>query len=204
VRWTDPVIPDDYPWADQHLRTPGVLRWDPEGFVVQPGSTDGPGRTPVAAVGSNAAPAVLARKLAALGSGWVAMEPWALPGLQVGHSAHVSVHGYVPAAPYVGAGTARTVVGWFDDEQLALLDASEPNYLRRRLDAGVDVYASRWGVVAVHGVPVPLTGQAELLRLLRPPALVGGSLSDPSVAARVSDWLHQTHAVDAGWPVAGG
>jgi hypothetical protein len=204
VRRIDSVIPDDYPWVDQHLRTPGVLRWDSEGFVVQPGGADLRGRTPVAAIGSNAAPAVVARKLAALGSGWVAMEPRALSGVRVGHSAHVSVQGYVPAAPYVAAGTVRTVVGWFDDDQLALLDATEPNYLRRRLDAGVDVYASRWGVVAVDGVPVPLTGQTELLRLLRPPALVGGRLSDPSVAARVSDWLHQAHAMDAGWPAVGG
>jgi len=198
------VTPDGYPWVEQQLRTPGVLRWDTAGFVVEPGGADVRGRTPVAAVGSNAAPVVLARKLAALGSGWVAMEPRALPGVQVGHSAHVSVHGYVPAAPYVGEGVTHSVVGWFDDEQLTLLDATEPNYVRRRLDDGVDVYASRWGVVAVDGAPVPLTGQAELLRLLRPPALAGGSLTDPDVAARVSRWLQETHAVDAGWPAVGG
>jgi hypothetical protein len=197
------VNPNDYPWPDQHLRTPGVLRWDRAGYGVQPGGADVRGRTPVAAVGSNAAPAVLARKLAALGSGWVSMEPRALQGVQVGHSAHVSVQGYVPASPYVGEGAAQAVVGWFDDEQLALLDATEPNYVRLRLDADVDVYASRWGVVAIDGVPVPLTGQAELLRLLRPPALAGGSLADPAVAARVSDWLHETHAMDAGWPGVG-
>jgi hypothetical protein len=198
------VTPDEYPWVAEHLRTPGVLRWDAAGFAVQPGGADVRGRTPVAAVGSNAAPAVLARKLAALASGWVAMEPRALPGVRVGHSAHVSVHGYVPAAPYVGEGAASAVVGWFDDEQLALLDATEPNYVRLGLDVGVDVYVSRWGVVAIDGAPVPLTGQAELLRLLRPPALGGGGLADPGAAARVSDWLHETHAVDAGWPDLGG
>lgn len=198
------MIPVDYPWVDQHLRSAGVLRWDPAGFTVQPAGADLRGRTPVAAVGSNAAPAILARKLAALVSGWVAMEPRALPGVRIGHSAHVSLHGYVPAAPYVGPGAARTVVGWFDDEQLALLDATEPNYVRLRLDAGVDVYASRWGVVAVDGVPVPLTGQAQLLELLRPPALAYGDLADPAVAARVSAWLQETSAVDAGWPATGG
>lgn len=197
------MTPDDYPWVDLHLRTAGVLRWDPAGFEVHPGVADVRGRTPVAAVGSNAAPAVLARKLAALGSGWVAMEPRVLPEVQVGHSAHVSVHGYVPAAPYVGRGTALAVVGWFDDEQLALLDATEPNYVRLRLDAGVDVYASRWGVVAVDGVPVPLTGQARLLELLWPQDLATGSLTDPVVATRVSAWLQESHAVDAGWPAVG-
>jgi hypothetical protein len=155
----------------------------------------------VAAVGSNASPAVLARKLSSLREGWVALEPADLAGVQVGHSAHVSAGGYVPAAPYRWPGTAAVVVGWFDDRQLALLDATEPNYVRRRLELGVEVYVSRWGVVALEGRPVPLMGQAELLHLLRPPALAHGSLDDPAVAASVSAWLRETCAAPAGLPV---
>lgn len=190
----------DYPWPDEHARAAGVLRWDPGGFAVQPVAGNVRGRTPVAAVGSNASPAVLARKLAALGSGEVVLEPGRLTGVQVGHSAHVSRGGYVPAAPYVGQGATRVVIGWFDAAQLALLDATEPNYVRRRLDGGVDVYVSRWGVVGVDGKPLPLTTQERLLARLRPPGLAAGAqLSDPTVAARVSSWLQSEHAVDAGW-----
>jgi hypothetical protein len=194
------VIPAGYPWTDEHVRSGGVLRWGGDGFVMAPGLGDVRGRTPVAAVGSNASPAVLVRKLAAMGSGEVVLEVRELAGVRVGHSAHVSPGGYIPAAPYVGEGGTRLVVGWFDQQQLALLDATEPNYLRRRLGAGVDVYVSRWGVVAVAGAPVPLTSQQQLLTRLRPPALVaGGRLSDPAVAARVSAWLQREHAMDAGW-----
>lgn len=190
-----------YPWTDGHQRLARVLRWTAEGSAVQPGGADVRGRTPVAAVGSNASPAVLARKLSALPEGWVALEPGELRGVQVGHSAHVSAGGYVPAAPYRGSGTAAVVVGWFDDRQLALLDATEPNYVRRRLEGGVEVYVSRWGVVALDGRPVPLMGQAELLDLLRPPALAHGSLDDPAVAASVSAWLRETCALPSGLPV---
>lgn len=77
------------------------------------------------------------------------LEPWELAGVLVGHSAHVSVGGYIPAAPYAGAGSTQVMLGWFEPAQLALLDATEPNYERRHLDAGVDVYVSRWGVIAV-------------------------------------------------------
>lgn len=189
-----------YPWVDEHARSAGVLRWDRSGFVLEPGPGDVRGRTPVAAVGSNASPGVLAGKLAVLGAGEVVVELRRLAGVLVGHSAHVSPGGYVPAAPYVGDGATQAVVGWFDARQLAALDATEPNYVRRNLDAGVDVYTSRWGVVAVAGVPVPLTAQEKLLALLRPPALLaGGRLSDPAVARRMSAWLQAEHAMDAGW-----
>jgi hypothetical protein len=110
--------------------------------------------------------------------------------------------GYVPAAPYAGDGATQVVVGWFDPQQLAALDATEPNYVRRHLDAGVDVYTSRWGVVAVGGAAVPLTSQERLLALVRPPWLRNAAeLATAAVAARVSAWLQAEHAVDAGLPV---
>lgn len=194
--------PGDYPWPADHVREPCVLRWDGADVRIEPGTVDVRGRTPVAAVGSNASPLVLARKLAALPSGLVALRPQRLRGVRVGHSAHVSAGGYVPAAPYAGDGAVDAVVGWFDAEQLALVDATEPNYDRRALTSGTQVYVSRWGVVAVDGRPLPLLGQAELLARLRPPALRGrasADLADPAVRAAVSGWLQAEHAVDAGW-----
>jgi hypothetical protein len=123
--------------------------------------------------------------------------------VRVGHSAHVSAGGYVPAAPYVGDGHTDAVVGWFDDEQLALVDATEPNYHRLALDPATQLYVSRWGVVAVDGRPLPLTDQATLLARLRPPGMTdGGDLADPEVRAAVSAWLQAEHAVDAGWRAA--
>lgn len=193
-----------YPWAAEHLRTAAVLHWDDDGFVARPGSADVRGRTAVAAVGSNASPGVLVRKLAPGGPGVVMLETRQLPGVLVGHSAHVSLGGYIPAAPYAGPGAAEVVVGWFEPAQLDLLDATEPNYERRQLDAGVDVYVSRWGVICLGGVKLPLCAQDELLARLRPPALAsGGRLSDPAVATAVSRWLQAEHAVDAGLPAGG-
>lgn len=191
----------DYPWADEHARSAGVLRWNATGFAVSGGSGDTAGRTPVAAVGSNASPAVLVRKLAGLGPGEVVLDVRTLRGVLVGHSAHVARAGYVPAAPYAGDGATQVVVGWFDPQQLAALDATEPNYVRRHLDAGVDVYTSRWGVVAVGGAAVPLTSQERLLALVRPPWLRNAAeLATAAVAARLSAWLQTEHAVDAGLP----
>lgn len=189
-----------YPWADEHLRTAAALTWNAEGYTAGPGPVDVRGRTAVAAVGSNASPAVLVRKLSPGGPGVVVLEPGKLPGVRVGHSAHVSLGGYIPAAPYAAPGATDVLVGWFEPAQLALLDATEPNYERRHLvDAGLDVYVSRWGVIAIAGVPVPLCTQHALLARLRPPALeAGGHLGDPAVAAHMSRWLQAEHAVDAG------
>jgi hypothetical protein len=69
------------------------------------------------------------------------------------------------------------VATWFDAEQLAVVDATEPNYDRVRLSAAsfpvtlatgeqpehVDVYASRWGVLARDGVPIPLRHRQQEL-----------------------------------------
>jgi hypothetical protein len=94
-------------------------------------------RTPVAAVGSNASPAVIRAKLLAGGlAPVVPMIRGRLHHLRISLSAHVSRPGFVPAAPARVIGdVAEVVVGWFDAEQLARLDATEPNYDRIRLPA---------------------------------------------------------------------
>ncbi|MDI5962700.1 hypothetical protein [Streptantibioticus silvisoli] len=136
-------------------------------------------RVPVLAVGSNASPGQTRHKLLSAGVAVVVpMVPATVEGLGVGVSAHVSASGYVGAAPYAGPGTARVVVTWLDAEQLAVVDATEPNYRRVRLPAAdfpvtlpdgtvppwCDLYVNRHGVLAPDGVPLPATGQRDLLR----------------------------------------
>ncbi|HST83063.1 MAG TPA: hypothetical protein VLL08_15115 [Kineosporiaceae bacterium] len=142
-------------------------------------------RTPVAAIGSNAAPEVVRTKLLAAGlTPIVPMVCGRLHNLRISLSAHVSLPGFVPAAPaWVAGDVAQVVVGWFDAEQLARIDITEPNYDRiwlpardHRLDlpgwpdlggvdgagAGVDVYRSKRGVLAGPDGPWHLRPQPEL------------------------------------------
>ncbi len=138
----------------------------------------------VVAVGSNASPAVMARKLAADGaSTTLPMAAVEVLGLAVGHSAHVSRRGFFAAAPYLRPeAVTRTFASLPDAEQLDVLDRSEPNYVRRTLDpracpVGVDggtwsassmVYDSRWGVLGEPGSlePWPLLTQEQLFERL--------------------------------------
>lgn len=132
----------------------------------------------VVAVGSNASPAVLAAKLPRTSR--VPMLPATLHDVAVGHSAHVSLRGYIAAAPYHHPG-ARTpvVVSWLDPAALAALDATEPNYDRVPLDAlggmldlpdgpgsAADIYRSVHGVVHLEA-HVPLGSQTDLFTRLR-------------------------------------
>lgn len=169
--------PEHYPWIDRAPRV-AVLRGD--GEVVAPpvpglaqldhllaaeGAAPLAERTLVVAVGSNQAPAVIARKYARAARQVRPATPFVpctVAGLAVGHSAHASRGGYVAAAPYRRPG-ARTelVASWFDAEQLAVLDETEPNYHRLEVDAAqhpvhlvtgqqpacYSLYASRWGVL---------------------------------------------------------
>ncbi|MEH0542132.1 hypothetical protein QA802_03265 [Streptomyces sp. B21-105] len=96
-----------------------------------------PGRTPVVAVGSNASPAQLRLKLAAFDvSPAVPMTRARVTGVEVGVSAHISRAGYVSASPvHAPAVTRELFVIWLDAGQLAVLDATEPNYDRVLLPA---------------------------------------------------------------------
>jgi hypothetical protein len=92
------------------------------------------GRTPLLAYGSNAAPAALARKLAALPDLPLPVLHAELDGFDVVYSAHVSPYGAVPATLRPSPGTSVAVhVAYPDAEQLPLLAASEPNYELARL-----------------------------------------------------------------------
>jgi hypothetical protein len=94
--------------------------------------TDLDARAAVVAVGSNASPTVMRNKLTRAGcSPVVPMAVGVLGNVAVGHSAHVSVRGYLPAAPMRRPGAAtRVVVSFLDETQLRAIDDTERNYDR--------------------------------------------------------------------------
>ncbi|MET7650985.1 MULTISPECIES: hypothetical protein [unclassified Streptomyces] len=96
-----------------------------------------PGRTPVVAVGSNASPAQLRHKMAEFGiASPIPMVKARVTGIGIGVSAHISRVGYVSASPIDSPAVTRELfVIWLDAEQLALIDATEPNYDRVLLPA---------------------------------------------------------------------
>jgi hypothetical protein len=176
----------------------------------------------VLALGSNADPAVLAGKLRRAGAtGPVSMVLARVMGLAVGHSAHVSPGGYLPAAPYAAAVTTPVVGLWLTPEQRVAVDVTEPNYRRVRLPSvqwplamgsgdaphDYDVYVSRWGVlapdggralrlgsqVALHGRLAGLAAVADLAPWRDADAVVA-ALADSDLRLRVRRAL-----ADAGW-----
>lgn len=118
----------------------------------------------VVAVGSNGSPAVLRRKFASRGvSTTVPMINAQVAGLRIGHSAHISVPGYLAATPILSPlESTPVIVSFLDGEQLECLDQTEPNYSRKLVDSSdcqltIDggetpssflIYVSRWGVLA--------------------------------------------------------
>jgi len=125
-------------------------------------------RNRVLSVGSNASPEVMWRKMTAAGvTSALAMTITRHEGVAIGHSAHVSLPGYIAAAPYRCARCVRRFVALhLDDDQLAALDATEPNYVRVE-HGGAWIYASQWQVLAVHGVAMTLRTQEDLHVALR-------------------------------------
>ncbi|WP_367325014.1 hypothetical protein [Streptomyces sp. HUAS ZL42] len=143
-------------------------------------------RTPVLAVGSNACPGQLRRKMAESGiTSPIPMVKAHVTGVGVGVSAHVSRMGYVSASPIDAPDAVRELfVTWLDAEQLTVVDASEGvplpfgNYRRAWLPApevrveladgsalaGVYTYVNRHGVLH-NGSPEPRPhpGQRALL-----------------------------------------
>ena len=89
-------------------------------------------RVPVVAVGSNACPGQLRRKMDESGiTSPIPMVRARVTGIDVGVSAHVSRLGYVSASPVEAPGTVRELfVTWLDAGQLAVIDASEGVPLR--------------------------------------------------------------------------
>ncbi len=195
----DELPASEYPWDPP--ATSGLLTAD--GFTALPsraaatlaGAPPG-GRSAVVAVGSNAVPEVIRRKLVARAgprtdrpSGHGGKEQLRVPfgrgtlhGVGVGHSAHVSVRGYFAAAPFAAPDRSTPVgIPWLDTAQLAAVDATEPNYRRQELDPArtplvldhghevpeYSVYASVHGVLSGPAGPLALMAQPDLHAWLR-------------------------------------
>ncbi|MGB7589473.1 MAG: hypothetical protein WBM00_12285 [Solirubrobacterales bacterium] len=102
--------------VDGHAADPGAVRVDLSE------------RIPVLAYGSNAAPAVLGRKLAATPDPVPVLRA-VVSDLDVVYSAHLSSYGSVPATLQRSPGTeAMVCVAYVTGEQLRILSRTEPNY----------------------------------------------------------------------------
>ena len=169
-------------------------------------------RHPVLAVGSNAAPGQLRHKLTRRGlSDTVPMVPVTVRGLSVALSAHISAPGYVAATPVVDPGAeSPLILTWPAADQLAAVDATEPNYRRaflpgdvfpvtlpsgRRL-GGAYVYHSTRGVLAAPGGAGglrPAGAQPEVLAALLADSPRLHALLGPSPR----DWVRRAAADEA-------
>ncbi|HEX3241425.1 MAG TPA: hypothetical protein VHR18_14975 [Solirubrobacterales bacterium] len=143
------------------------------------GSLDLVGRTAMLAYGANAAPAVLARKLADLPAVPLPVVRAELDHFDVVYSAHISPYGAVPSTLQRSPGTTVPVfVAYPTSDQQALLTTTEPNYELRRLadlslrtEAGeaptaVNAYVSRHGCLALDDAEVALAAVAAAGRRL--------------------------------------
>ena len=213
-----PLPPQLYPWT-----APGECR---DTSPSTPPGWDRGDRVLVVAVGSNASPDVLRRKLG--GQDIPAVVPVRVHGIAVGHSAHVSRRGYIAAAPWHSPGSIiSTTAAWLDSSQLADLDATEPNYRRITLSnnefpveltdigdkpATFDIYDSVHGLLPDRssGAPRAFVGQQVLFDELAaassdtawcgPAAEVCDRLADPATARRITHQMRSnacTSGLDA-------
>lgn len=161
-------------------------------------------RTPVLAVGSNAAGDVVRHKLGRVGVAPVLpLLTGVVRHLGIGHTAYVSRGGYVPAAP-VHRSRARTpvVLQLLDDEQLAAIDATEPGYDRVELWATryplvlhgglrpsrFHVYAARGGVLGLPGHGQRFLPQHQVLGAMADEGLPHTDSGEPhAIAARFAE-----------------
>lgn len=126
-------------------------------------------RVPMLAYGSNAAPEVLARKLALSDQPVLVVPAW-LAGFDVVYSAHISPYGAIPATLQRSPETeVRVHIVYMTEAQVGLVSATEPNYESAtiegalcRPDVGDPVfdpaaYLSRHGCLLVEGSEAALT-----------------------------------------------
>ena len=108
--------------------TPLVDRAAIEQVLAAAGAAPLAERTLVLAVGSNQTPWTIARKYRRSGRDIDVTTPFVrctVHGLAVGHVPSSAAPGYLPAAPYRAEGERMELVAtWFDEEQLAVVDAT--------------------------------------------------------------------------------
>jgi hypothetical protein len=199
------VTRDDLTEAEPGPAPPG--RWLTDGRAlddVLAGLDAAPigARHPVVAIGSNASPAQLRRKFVEANP-VIPMARARVGGIVAGLSAHVSRPGYIAATPVRCRGEVSDLfVTWLDDDELRILDKTEPNYDRIRLPRAhpVELPGGRplvepWIYVSHHGYltdprgnPRRLSGQRELIEslLAEVPGLTGLAGAD------VREWLQRT------------
>jgi hypothetical protein len=156
-----------------------------------PETPDLVGRRPLLAYGANAAPQILAAKLAALPAEPLPVLRAGLNGFDVVYSAHVSPYGAVPSTLQRSPGTVAPVyVAYPTAEQEEAIVATEPNYELAQLELEVrteegeelsvlDAFVSRHGCLALDGGEVavaaiesegrrfPSLGEIEVLERVR-------------------------------------
>lgn len=127
------------------------------------------GRTPVLAVGSNQSPVQLARKYGIGSKHVVPVERGRLRDFDIVYAAHISRYGALPSMLQAAPGVDVTLfVNWLDDEQLAIMHATEGNYhfaeiddVSLRLEDGreettIYLYVAQLGHYLHEGAPVSL------------------------------------------------
>jgi hypothetical protein len=147
-------------------------------------------RLPLLAYGSNASPAMLARKLVLSPEPALVVPAW-LDDFDTVYSAHISPYGAVPATLRHSPGTAvRVSVAYLTAEQLSLLSTTEPNYELSTLAAvechteeGVtetelSAYLSRHGCLLADGAEIALAAIEARERRF-------AALSEPQMLERV-------------------
>lgn len=216
-------LPHDHDWDGDDLDT----------WLADAGGARLAHRTAVVSIGSNSDADTLARKLGTRGvSQVVPLFPALVSGIGTAHSAHVSLGGYVAAAPHVRPhAVSVAVLGFYDAAQLNALDHSEPNYRRVSLSAQdyplsvlgwpaptrFAVYRSVWGVLGHLGRVVSLRAQPDLHGLvahdttlarrlpLDDPVLAVQSLLEVSAQSWVREhWRRSGNALPDGFEVAAG
>ena len=163
-----------YPYA-----TPGHSYLYRDGRAEElPVDFDPSGRTPLLSYGANAAPEVLALKLAALPGEPLPVVRSELHDFDVVYSAHISPYGAVPATLAESPGTVAPVFVLHPTaEQRALMTATELNYDLVRIGE-MEAYRSKHGCLEFDGSPVALAAVRSEGRVLP-------ELDQPAVLERV-------------------
>ncbi len=160
-----------YEWRDGALRRFAELDESEREALVGGYAGDG-ARLPLLAIGSNGAPAVLARKFGHFPPGEeraVLALAGHLRDFDIGAAAQPTVYGSMPATPFESPGTAvAATVLWVTPAQFTQLTWSEVTYRLGRLRARFEIadaelgfddvlgFASRFGTLCVEGEPAAL------------------------------------------------
>jgi hypothetical protein len=168
--WERPA--GSYEWREGTVRRFAELEEAEREEVIERYTSAGGPRLPLLAIGSNAAPEVLERKLGHFAPGEdraVLALSGHLHEFDIGAAAQPTIYGAMPATPFESPGTAvSATVLWVTPAQFTQLTWSELTYRLGRLhtrfeiadaEMGFDdvlVFVSRFGTLHVDGEPAAL------------------------------------------------